>query len=274
MAIDATERTASAVVTARAPDGTAQVLLTLKPPPMETFVGELPVTACWADLRVERLDEIEVQRSEILAFFGALDRLDPARTPVTLALIEAAEAALEALTHQIKLALDLPRPVDLCPEIHPVIATPSHGSFPSGHAAAAYLVAALLTRIVDGAAHGPNAEDLLSARFRLAARIAVNRMVAGVHYPVDSYAGAALGLAMADWLAARAGAGVAVSRALDGDAYAAPSSAGSARDFHHGALRDLVKDHPKVGLAAGSPLSAPVDPLLEALFERAGQEWR
>jgi hypothetical protein len=47
----------------------------------------------------------------------------------------------------------------------------------------------------------------MAHRFRLAARVAINRTVAGMHYPVDSGAGAVLGLALAEHLWAVAGQG-------------------------------------------------------------------
>ena len=52
---------------------------------------------------------------------------------------------------------------------------------------------------------------------RQAARIADNRVVAGVHYPADSIAGAALGLTIAEVMIAAAGGGDAVHAfTLDG----------------------------------------------------------
>ena len=44
----------------------------------------------------------------------------------------------------------------------------------------------------------------------LAERITVNRTVAGVHYPIDSWAGAALGRIVGQVVLARAGAGTCV----------------------------------------------------------------
>ncbi|MEM9640254.1 MAG: hypothetical protein AAGA19_02035, partial [Pseudomonadota bacterium] len=49
-----------------------------------------------------------------------------------------------------------------------------------------------------------NLESWRAQFFRLAARIAINRTVSGVHFPVDSAAGACLGITLGDYLVARA----------------------------------------------------------------------
>jgi hypothetical protein len=83
-----------------------------------------------------------------------------------------------------------------------MIDTPGHGTLPSGHATEAFAIAATLDHLVPVEAR---ATDLQGQLMAMAARIAVNRTVAGVHFPIDSFAGAILGFAVADVIAARAG---------------------------------------------------------------------
>lgn len=65
-----------------------------------------------------------------------------------------------------------------------MIRSPAHRSFPSGHATEAFAAAAILSATFPA----------YTAHLRqMAARIAMNRCFAGVHYPVDQYAGDLLG---------------------------------------------------------------------------------
>jgi len=84
----------------------------------------------------------------------------------------------------MKALLPMNRPEVLAGDVAPVIQTPAHSAFPSGHATEAFAAAAVL-----GALYPARLGQLR----RLAARIAVNRGFAGVHYPVDHLAGAMLG---------------------------------------------------------------------------------
>ena len=70
----------------------------------------------------------------------------------------------------------------------PVIGTPGHGSLPSGHATLAALTSTVLSALLYPGG-GPRV-DMLD---RLARRIAFNRVVAGVHFPMDSMVGYELG---------------------------------------------------------------------------------
>ena len=113
----------------------------------------------------------------------------------------------------------VPRPIDLTPKVQPVIQPPGHSSYPSGHATEAFcfavMLAALRRKTTKGAegsfadwlmgqlakpaadqGAADTAEDWLILLFRLATRIAENRTIAGVHYPVDSAHGAILGLSL------------------------------------------------------------------------------
>jgi hypothetical protein len=82
-----------------------------------------------------------------------------------------------------------------------MIPTPGHGALPSGHATEAFAVARVLLALAGGRFGGQLDEMLM----RQAARIAINRTIAGVHFPVDSAAGQMLGLSIADYLLRRAG---------------------------------------------------------------------
>jgi hypothetical protein len=85
------------------------------------------------------------------------------------------------------------RPAQLSAAIDPVIETPGHPSYPSGHSTQAHLVARLL------AAVHPRSKDSAwrKAIEGLASEVARNREVAGVHYLSDSEAGVDLARALA-----------------------------------------------------------------------------
>ena len=86
------------------------------------------------------------------------------------------------------------------PQVQPMIPTPTHGSLPSGHATEAFLMARLLWKLLIHS-NAPQYKDhgyWGQMLMRQAARIATNRTVAGVHFPIDSVAGGILGLVLAE----------------------------------------------------------------------------
>jgi hypothetical protein len=183
-------------------------ILTLTPPGLPHLEGQLPHVRAAADLRADRLPEILTQMGDMLSFYGAHFRLTPESHRWTLLLLAAAYEAVILPEMQLKFHASLPRPFDFAPDVQPVIQTPAHGTYPSGHATEAFAFAAILAALKHaglGAADpvGAVLADLASPTgatrfetlpFRLAARIADNRTVAGVHFPVDSAHGALLGL--------------------------------------------------------------------------------
>ena len=99
------------------------------------------------------------------------------------------------------------RPHEYSPQIQPILQTPVHGSLPSGHSTEAYAVARVLNELVLAALTTSSQAPQLREQFtRQAARIAINRTIAGLHYPIDSIAGQLLGLTMASYLVQRANA--------------------------------------------------------------------
>jgi membrane-associated phospholipid phosphatase len=207
-------------------------LVALEMPDLTDLAAQLPFLRSYGDLRDERLPEILVQLGDITSFFGAIDQLDATHTPHTLMLLHAASGFASTITQRIKLAFDAPRPVAFSPRLQPIIATPSHATLPSGHATEAFLLAGLLTVLRGGSVTGSAAD--MEHRFRLASRVAINRTVAGVHYPIDSGAGAVLGMALAEHLCAVAGQSGAGQWT-----FAGPSWNNS--DFHQGIVADLVE---------------------------------
>tara|TARA_R110002012_G_scaffold7936_2_gene36760 strand:+ start:161067 stop:161939 length:873 start_codon:yes stop_codon:yes gene_type:complete len=73
------------------------------------------------------------------------------------------------------------RPVQFAPSLMPIIPTPAHPSYPSGHALQAYLTMHLLSAAAK-ASEGDALHDYFAS---FAERIAVNREIAGVHFPTD-----------------------------------------------------------------------------------------
>ncbi|WP_147114709.1 phosphatase PAP2 family protein [Tateyamaria sp. syn59] len=151
----------------------------------------------YADLRFDRLSEINRQLDDITSFFGAVTRLDAASRQHTLEFLSAANQVVYAIEMRVKWLTWTPRPIDLSSRVQPVIQTPDHSSFPSGHATEAFAMATLIERLTSGtSAHAAVAAQTMP--FRLAHRVAVNRTVAGVHYPIDSGAGMVLGCMMGE----------------------------------------------------------------------------
>jgi len=225
----------------------------------------------YAEQRPDRAAEITSQVGFPTAYFAAVAGMNPARNPKTLELIALAQQVAGTVAQRVKHALAVTRPDRVSAQVQPIIPTPGHGALPSGHATEAFVVARLLAHLTAGRAVPP---DLPMHLLALAHRIAVNRTVAGVHFPVDSYAGAAIGMTLGDYLAARAGAAVQVRQT---------SFSGTGvgnRDFLLHLLLEGT-DLADVATPGGSPLIArgaelgPVAaaPILGWLWDEARGEW-
>jgi hypothetical protein len=105
------------------------------------------------------------------------------------------------LVQPIKHHLACPRPTDYSPGIQPIINARRFAAFPSGHATEAFVIARLLQRLSGQDAHVGGAEtDLEKQLQRLAMRISNNRVIAGVHFPIDAAAGRMAGETIAEYL--------------------------------------------------------------------------
>jgi len=110
-------------------------------------------------------------------------------TRLTTTWLLVATAATSTAVSLVKLAVGRVRPCEAlawCAPIH--IGSPGGGSFPSGHAAGSFAVAAFVMW---------RSPRLGSALLVYAAIVAWSRCVLGVHYPSDVLAGSLLGAAIA-----------------------------------------------------------------------------
>jgi hypothetical protein len=228
----------------------------------------------YADLREDRGTEILAQMGPPIAFWSSIIYLHPDRRRWTLEFLDVALRFANFVEMRIKHGLASRRPNEYSPQVQPMILTPGHSSFPSGHATEAFTIAYLLWRLMLAAEPGKNrlwCEQLM----RQASRVAINRTVAGVHFPIDSAAGELLGLTLGRYLFHRAQAGVQgpfVPARFDGEHFDA------AVDF---AFREQVNTN------TGNQLNSPVRPyarllpaqqvrrsgLLRWLWEKAVDEW-
>lgn len=170
-------------------DGAASIQLT-RPAP-EFFRRQLVFLRSYADLRTDRMVEIDVQMQDMLSFFGLVGMLNDSRRRYTLELMAAVIRLAVHVEMPLKHFCRAARPMDYSDRVMPLIQTPSHSSFPSGHAMEAFAAATVQDRLCRGRAYAP--EGLHALPYRIAHRIAVNRTVAGVHFPVDSLIGALIG---------------------------------------------------------------------------------
>ena len=244
-------------------------LVTLHKPSVE-FLGrhQLGYLRDAADLQVDRLDEIVVQTAELLPFFGTVGYLGGDATKWTLRLAQALLDLCNSLEMPVKMGLDVPRPMALSSAVQPVIQTPGHPSFPSGHATESFALATLFSRLFYQVPIAPKeAVERQNEVMRYAARIAANRTVAGVHYPTDSMAGAIAGMTLAEALInlldnKRETSG----RVYHGDTYAG--------DFNLTLLGEALNEPDVVhtGAVALSPRRVPV--WMRKMWSAVEAEWR
>lgn len=158
--------------------------------------AQLAYVRGYSDLRIDRSAEIQVQLEDILSFFGQAARLNSRDREATLETLALVQGLCIPLEMQIKHSTWMPRPAEIDPRVLPVIQTPDHSSYPAGHAVEPFAVATVLDRLMF-----PAESDGLKAwrlPYRIAHRIALNRVIAGVHFPIDIIAGAVVGIAIGE----------------------------------------------------------------------------
>jgi hypothetical protein len=165
------------------------------------FAAQLPLVQSWATLREERMAEVLTQIDNQVAFIAAITGLKADRHRWTWEWLAAALSLVIPVEVRFKHALACRRPVAYSPQVQAIITTPGHGTYPMGHAAQIYVLVEGLKVLLCLREDSAQAIQLN----RLAERVSVNRVVAGVHFPIDAHAGKALGLAMARYFLGKCG---------------------------------------------------------------------
>lgn len=245
---------------ARLSTASGDLMLEVRRPARDRFLAELDRVQALAALRTSRAAEVLSQTSPPYAYYASVLNLQSGKHANTMELVQACVSFASAVGQRFKLALAVPRPSEYSGQIQPMIEVPQHAAFPAGHALEAYVTAGILSALV-GASRQQS--DMLRA---LAFRIAENRVVAGVHFPVDCQFGRLIGDSLTSYLLA--GCGVTPSwrgASFDGRSL----SAGGELDF-------MASPAPFDDDQAGKPLvhsTAPALPLLARLWQRARGDW-
>jgi PAP2 superfamily len=154
------------------------------------FRKQLDYLDQYADLRADRASEILTQLGVPAPFFSSIAFLHPLRTPWTLELLFVALRLAYFVVMWAKHGLACRRPHEYSPQVQPIIEVPLHGTLPSGHATEGFMFALVFWKVLQAGGRPPyDHVSLVKQLMSQAARIAINRTVAGVHFPVDSCCG-------------------------------------------------------------------------------------
>ncbi len=137
--------------------------------------------------RADRAMEILDQASAVgaLNYWTGLLRIDPSQDRNTFLLMLVARKIGEYVAMGLKNRYLMRRPSQVYSLILPLLDPPDTPSFPSSHSLQAHLISGLI-ELALGRGH----QVTVLALRHLAGRVARNREVGGVHYPMDSMAGA------------------------------------------------------------------------------------
>ena len=266
------------------PVGTLTALVEIKRPSNAVLLKQLDYVIGWSDLRSDRAREIVSQMTYQFPFWGSIVPLRSGRTSFTLELLRVALRLASFAAQRFKHALCVRRPHEYSPQVQPMIQTPGHGSFPSGHSTQAFAVARLLIDLIPQPVAAAPPNPLVQQLMAQAARIAINRTVAGVHFPIDSLVGQVLGLATAEYLIARCKPEVDPTPSLSAppalsivDAWSFNGDDNTIGDFSGGEFYDVTTASDVAGQTFATKTAGAVkvngSNLLNWLWRNAALEW-
>ena len=164
-------------------------LLSLQRPAPAVFEAEIAQVLRCAELREDRSPEILTQIDGQWAHWASVVPMRPDLTPRTFEVLNIALQWAIMVELRFKHELACWRPADYSAQVQPMVTTPGHGTFPMGHAVQCFLMAGLLQALT----HAEEGSSLAIQLHRTAFRMSFNRIVAGLHFPVDLAAGMVLG---------------------------------------------------------------------------------
>jgi len=176
-------------------DAAGAPIVTLVRPPIRVFRGQVDHVMQHAILRQDRSAEILTQVVPPIAYFASVMGLSFERTRFTMELLEHAQRFAMLVLMRFKHALACPRPVEYSPLVQPMLDTPPFSALPAGHATESYMFAGVMRRLAKLAKTSETSKQLAA----LAERISTNRVVAGLHFPLDNVAGRMLGETLAEY---------------------------------------------------------------------------
>jgi len=239
-------------------------------PQESTFAAQIPMVLSWAELRNERATEILAQIDPQYAFWSSIVYLHPDRTRRTFELINMVLQFCVYVEMRFKHALGCWRPVEYNAQVQPMLTTPGHGSFPSGHATQVFAVAHVLKSLLKLKSTKATHAKIIEQLDRQAARVATNRVVAGVHFPVDSMAGRMLGVALGEYFVGRCIGG---QKFMGRKFIAAGIDGAATTDFNpFNAAQALNGPSPFYSHAAAAAIGK--SPLMQAEWLAAQAEWK
>ena len=138
-----------------APSLAYHALVDMTRPDENVFKQQLEFVDRYADLRADRASEILTQLAGGIAFFGLIAFLHPDRTPKTFELLDAAVRLAIHVEMRFKHVLACRRPHEFSPQIQPMILTPSHSAYPSGHSTESFTAAVVLWMLLRDSGTAP-----------------------------------------------------------------------------------------------------------------------
>ncbi len=239
-------------------------LASIRRPSRSYFEQQLDLVEAESSLRDRRYTEILSQVAPPMAYYASIVNMQAERHGKSLLLLNTALDFAYAVTARFKHALACPRPSEYSAVIQPMIEVPLHPSFPAGHAVEGHVLAGLLAQLVPSMG-GDKARYLR----RAAARIAHNRVIAGLHFPIDLVAGRLLGDALASYWLACAGA----ATQWQGGSFDLDGASGNL-DFSAGKLNEDGPAFQDVGCRPALAVTAVPMPFLQQMWKDAQAEWR
>jgi len=248
------------------------------PPPPPLFIQQLRRVESYSSLRSERSAEILSQVVPQTAHWSAVAALAPDSHRYTFEVLGLGLRLAMMQVMRFKHVFDVIRPHRRSAVIQPMVLAPGYCAYPSGHATEAYFAAELLGLLARDPSYpsGSRRADSMSWQLnRLAFRIAENRVVAGLHYPVDAIAGQALGVMLARYVAWLGGEDV--QKLVDPSkfkvgaiAFPNPQVPGDCEPE----TDKYVDDAANIGApAVDLPTTRPAAEVLQVLWAKAQAEW-